>query len=340
MQKIQQQVNLKPYNTFGINCLASQFAEFNDVPSLLALLEEHRAHPSPLLLLGGGSNVLFRSNFEGLVLRNRLKGIEVLAEDDSTVWVKAGAGEIWDEWVAFAVSKGWGGLENLSLIPGCVGASPMQNIGAYGAEIKDTCERVDALEIATGKTVSFSKAACRFGYRDSIFKQEARNKYLITAVTFALSKKPRINAAYGNLEKELDKMQVKQTGIADIRQAVIAVRRSKLPDPAVLGNAGSFFKNPVVTEAVAGRILAAHPGAPVYDAGEGMKKLAAGWLIESCGLKGYRQGDAGVHALQALVLVNFGNATGADIYALSEHVIRRVQETFGVELEREVNIIG
>ncbi len=341
MITIEKNVGLKPYNTFGITCTAAKFASVKNREELLIALQERTAFPDePLLILGGGSNVLFRSNYPGMVLRNCLKGMRVTDEDSSHVVVESGAGEKWDDLVGFAVEKGWGGLENLSLIPGCVGASPMQNIGAYGAEIKDVCEKVSAIEIANGMMHEFSAADCRFGYRDSIFKQEAKNKFVITSVSFRLQKHAKINASYGNLEKELEKMKVTHPGISDIRKAVISVRQSKLPDPAVLGNAGSFFKNPLVTDEVAEMIKKKDADAPVYDAGEGMKKLAAGWLIEKCGLKGYRQGDAGVHTMQALVLVNHGNASGDDIYALSDHILRQVFEKFGVRLEREVNIIG
>jgi UDP-N-acetylmuramate dehydrogenase len=341
MIPIEKNVSLKPYNTFGITCTADKFVAVTNSEELLNALQARAIFTyEPLLILGGGSNVLFRSNFPGMVLRNCMRGMRVTDEDSSHVLIESGAGERWDDLVAFAVERGWAGLENLSLIPGCVGASPMQNIGAYGAEIKDVCEKVSALEIANGTMHEFSAADCRFGYRDSIFKQEAKNRFVITSVSFRLQKQARINASYGNLEKELEKMKVTQPTISDIRKAVISVRQSKLPNPAVLGNAGSFFKNPVVSEELAEAIKKNDANAPVYDAGPGMKKLAAGWLIEKCGLKGYRQGDAGVHNMQALVLVNYGQASGNDIYNLSEYILQRVFEKFGVSLEREVNIIG
>lgn len=332
--------DLKPCNTFGIAAKAELLARFGSAEDLRGLLRAPELGAKPRLVLGGGSNILFTRDFDGLVLLNEVAGIAVVREDDDHVDVRAGAGVVWHELVMHAVARGWGGLENLSLIPGKVGAAPMQNIGAYGVEIKDSFVALEALRIADGELVRFGLDQCAFGYRESFFKREGRDRFIILSVTFRLTKRAhRIRTDYGNIQDELARKGIAQPTIKDVSDAVIAIRRSKLPDPAVLGNAGSFFKNPVVEAGLAARIKAAHPDAPIYPAGDGRSKLAAGWLIEQCGWKGRRLGPCGVHEKQALVLVNHGGATGAQVWDLSEQVLRSVRERFGVELEREVNVV-
>jgi UDP-N-acetylmuramate dehydrogenase len=334
---IEQDKNLKPFNTFGISVKADHFACFSSTEELKTLLTEFK--DKPLLILGGGSNVLFTQDFHGIVLRNEIRGFEVPEETDDHVIVKAGAGEVWHEFVMRCIEKGFTGIENLSLIPGSVGASPMQNIGAYGVEIKDVFDHLEAYHIPTGEVHTFRKEDCAFGYRESVFKNKVKGQYVILSVAFRLSKKPSINKSYGAIESELEKMGVTEPTIRDISNAVIAIRSSKLPDPKVIGNAGSFFKNPVVEAEVAERILNNYPEAPVYPAENGKKKLAAGWLIEKAGWKGKTLDNYGVHKLQALVLVNYGGATGKQVYDLSTEIIRDIETKFGVTLEREVNIL-
>jgi UDP-N-acetylmuramate dehydrogenase len=333
-------VSLQPYNTFGIAAKAEALARFTTADELRGLLATPELSAMPRLVLGGGSNILFTRDFDGLVLLNEVPGIEVVREDADHVNVKAGAGVVWHDLVLHAVAQGWGGIENLSLIPGKVGAAPMQNIGAYGVELKDAFVSLEALRISDGAIITFGLSECAFGYRESFFKREGKDRFIILNVSFKLTKRDHIiRTAYGDIQGELARMGVAQPTIKDVSAAVIAIRSSKLPDPKVLGNAGSFFKNPVVVAAIAERIKAAHPEAPVYPAGDGRSKLAAGWLIEQCGWKGKRLGPCGVHERQALVLVNHGGATGAEIWDLSDQVLRSVRERFGVELEREVNVV-
>ncbi|MFY7943793.1 MAG: UDP-N-acetylmuramate dehydrogenase, partial [Crocinitomicaceae bacterium] len=260
----------------------------------------------PLLILGGGSNLLLTKDFEGLVLKNEILGFNLIEETETDVIVEAGAGEVWHQFVLKCLEQNFAGLENLSLIPGSVGASPMQNIGAYGVEIKDVFEYLDAYEISTGEIKRFSKEDCAFGYRESVFKNIYKDQYVICKVAFRLSKNPKINTSYGAIESELQKMGISDPTIHDVSNAVIAIRQSKLPDPAVLGNAGSFFKNPVVPESLVEKIKASYPDVPNYPAESGKRKLAAGWLIETAGWKGKTIETYGVHKLQALVLVNYG----------------------------------
>lgn len=331
--------DLQPYNTFGIAALADRLGRFTSEAELRAHLARPEVRSAPLLILGGGSNILFTRDFHGTVLLNEVPGIFLVREDAHHVWVKAGAGVGWHEFVLHCVAHGWGGVENLSLIPGKVGAAPMQNIGAYGVEIKDTFTSLEAMRISDGVIVTFDREACSFGYRESYFKREGRDLYVILSVTFKLDRDPRLNTSYGNIRQELERMGIIHPTIRDVSNAVIAIRRSKLPDPAVLGNAGSFFKNPVVPSATVDRIRTTHPEVVCYPVDAGHMKLAAGWLIEQAGLKGYSLGTHAVHDRQALVLINRGGATGRQIYDLSEHVQRTVREKFGVELEREVNIL-
>ena len=332
--------DLSTYNTFGIAAKAEALARFTTADELRGLLAAPELSAMPRLVLGGGSNILFTRDFDGLVLLNEVPGIAVVREDENHVDVKAGAGVVWHELVMHCNARGWGGIENLSLIPGKVGAAPMQNIGAYGVEIKDVFVSLEALRISDGEIITFGLNECAFGYRESFFKREGKDRFIILNVSFKLTKRDHIiRTAYGDIQGELARMGVAQPTIKDVSDAVIAIRSSKLPDPKVLGNAGSFFKNPVVVAAIAERIKAAHPEAPVYPAGDGRSKLAAGWLIEQCGWKGKRLGHCGVHEKQALVLVNHGGATGAEIWDLSDQVLRGVRERFGVELEREVNVV-
>jgi UDP-N-acetylmuramate dehydrogenase len=291
------------------------------------------------LILGGGSNILFTQNYEGLVLKNDLKGISIVKEEDDFVYVQAGAGENWHQFVLYCLRKNLSGAENLSLIPGNVGASPMQNIGAYGVEIKDVFHELEALHLKEKMVRKFNSIECEFGYRDSIFKKRYKDQFAILNVTFRLNKKPQYNISYGAIEQKLKQMGVQELSIHAVSQAVINIRNSKLPDPAVIGNAGSFFKNPEISKHKLDELKRIEPGIPSYATNDDKLKISAAWLIEQCGWKGYRRGDAGCNAKQALVLVNYGNASGEQIYELSEEIRQSVKERFGIELEREVNIL-
>ncbi|HEY0273101.1 MAG TPA: UDP-N-acetylmuramate dehydrogenase [Chitinophaga sp.] len=337
--QVSSNVSLQPYNTFGIDSTARYFTVFSSLDQLQEALQWPDARGLPTLVLGGGSNILLTQPFNGLVLKNNLKGISVVKEDDTFVYLKAGAGENWHAFVQHCITQGLGGLENLSLIPGNVGASPMQNIGAYGVEIKDVFESLEAWHITDQAVVTFDNAACRFGYRESVFKHAYKDQFVILSVTFRLRKQPRFNTSYGAINAELERMGVTALSVQAISQAVINIRSSKLPDPNKIGNAGSFFKNPTVREPQYKVLAATFPGLVAYPVENNEFKLAAGWLIEQCGWKGYREGDAGVHEKQALVLVNYGHASGQDIYRLSGKIMESVQLRFGVKLEREVNII-
>ena len=341
--QIQENISLKKLNTFGIDANAAYFAAFKNIDELSELLEFKQPqtinHQPQTLLLGGGSNILFTKNFDGLVLKNEISGIEKINEDDDYVYIKAGAGTNWHSLVLYCIENNFAGMENLSLIPGNVGASPMQNIGAYGVEIKDIFYSLDAFSIDEKKMISFDLKACEFGYRESIFKRKYKNQFIIASVTYRLNKKPLYNTSYGAIEQELEKMNVKELSIQAISQAVINIRSSKLPSPAEIGNAGSFFKNPEIESGVYEKLKVNFPAIVGYPVDNGQIKLAAGWLIEQCGWKGYRKGDAGCHSRQALVLVNYGHAKGNEIYSLSTAIIASVKEKFAVELEREVNII-
>ena len=331
--------SLKSYNTFGIDAKADQFAVVISVEELITVLGNPNLRHLPLLILGGGSNVLFVSDFHGLVILNRLKGISVVGEDDKHVWIKAASGEVWHDLVMFTMNAGWGGLENLSLIPGSVGASPMQNIGAYGVEIKDCFSELEAIDRETLQTVKFSYDDCEFGYRESVFKHKFKNRYFILSVTYRLSKNPVLNTSYGAIRQQLEAKGVAVPGVKDVSDAVIAIRRSKLPDPNVLGNAGSFFKNPEVSKEEFQRLKTAFPEIVGYELSGGGFKLAAGWLIEQCGWKGKRIGETGSHKDQALVLVNYGNAQGKEIHELAMQIRNSVHKKFGVWITPEVNII-
>lgn len=339
---IQEKFSLKKYNTFGINAFAKYFAGFGSVAELEEYLEFNKAtttKPREALILGGGSNILFTKDVDGLVLKNEMKGIELVKEDADHVYLKAGAGENWHSFVQYCIQKNIAGVENLSLIPGNVGASPMQNIGAYGVEIKDVFHSLEAFHIQDKKMLAFSLADCEFGYRESVFKGKYKGQFVITAVTYRLNKKPVFNTSYGAIQQKLETMGVTELSIAAISAAVIRIRSSKLPDPAIIGNAGSFFKNPEIENDIFISLKNDFPSIVGYDLHNGKTKLAAGWLIEQCGWKGYRKGDAGCHSKQALVLVNYGDAKGEEIYNLSTDIIHSVKEKFGVELQREVNIV-
>ncbi|CAN5400863.1 UDP-N-acetylmuramate dehydrogenase [soil metagenome] len=336
---IRQNVSLKSANTFGIDCVAKTFATFSSLEDLKALFVEASIKKSTQkLILGGGSNILFTKNFDGAVLKNEIKGIEIVKEDAHHVWLRTGAGENWHQFVLYCIKNNFAGVENLSLIPGCNGASPMQNIGAYGVELKDVFHSLEAYHIKDGSVVTFSNNDCAFGYRESVFKNKYKNQFAITHVTFRLRRQPIFNTSYGAIEQELEAMGVQDLSIKAISDAVISIRQSKLPDPAVVGNAGSFFKNPTIQVAQYENLKSQFENIPGYEQTTGYK-VPAGWLIEQCGWKGYREGDAGVHPKQALVLVNYGDAAGVEIYNLSTKIKESVMEKFGIDLEREVNII-
>lgn len=336
---IEHNTDLSSFNTFGIAARAAAFARFGSADELRGLLAHPDLEGMPRLILGGGSNVLFTRDWPGVVLLNDVRGIQRIAEDEDTVIVRAGAGELWHALVMHAVEHGWGGIENMSLIPGRVGAGPMQNIGAYGVELKDVFDHLEAFRIADGAVVRFDAAQCRFGYRESFFKREGRDQYVILHVALRLRKRATVNVGYGSLKQELTRRGISEPTIKDVSDAVIAIRSSKLPDPRVLGNAGSFFKNPVVEEAFAQALKQRIPDLITFPAEPGHVKLAAGQLIEKAGWKGRRIGAAGVHKDQALVLVNHGGATGQEVFDLSSRVLESIKEQYGVELEREVNII-
>ena len=337
--QITSNISLKTLNTFGIEAKANYFTEIQSVENIMELLHTKEYKNNAHLILGGGSNLLLTQDVNALVIKNSLKGISVVKETDDAVWVKCAAGEVWHEFVLWCINYNYGGLENLSLIPGCTGASPMQNIGAYGVEIKDTFFELEAIDLETGKQQVFSKSDCEFGYRESVFKHHLKNKFIITSVTFQLSKKPTFHIEYGAIKQELEAMHVSELSIKAISQAVINIRSSKLPNPKEIGNAGSFFKNPEVSTEIYLKLKHEFPSLVAYPLENSNYKLAAGWLIEQSGLKGLQIGDAGVHKLQALVLVNYGKATGKEIFDLSTHVLQTVNAKFGVALEREVNII-
>lgn len=335
--KIQKNISLLPYNTFGISVAAPHFAEIHSAEELREALH---SGIHPVFVLGGGSNVLFTQAPEGLVLKNAIRGIEVVRRFKHKTWVTVGGGEVWHEFVLWAVKNGYGGVENLSLIPGSVGAAPVQNIGAYGVELKDIFVGLRAVELATGKEKYFSRADCQFGYRDSFFKKEGKGKYCITAVTLSLTtNKHRINISYGDIRKTLEASGVAAPTIADVSRAVIQIRSSKLPDPTQIGNCGSFFKNPETDRATLERIQETHPNAPHFDLPDNKVKIPAGWLIEQCGWKGKRVGNTGSYEKQALVLVNYGGATGEEVKNLAYAIIASVEQKFGIRLEPEVNIL-
>jgi UDP-N-acetylmuramate dehydrogenase len=335
MNIIQNQ-SLKNYNTFGIDTNAQQFVSVNSISELKDILSKNKE----IFILGGGSNMLLTQDITKLVVHINLKGREIVEENDAFAIVKAQAGENWHEFVLWCIDQNFGGIENLSLIPGNVGTTPIQNIGAYGVEIKDTMFSCEALNKKTLAIETFTNAQCKFEYRESVFKNELKDQYIITSVSFKLSKRNHnVSTTYGAIETELVQQNIKNPTLKDVSNAVIAIRQSKLPDPKELGNSGSFFKNPIVSNEIYEKAKALHPEMPHYVVSETHVKVPAGWLIEQAGFKGKRFGDAGVHKNQALVLVNYGTATGAEIVALSMNIQQTILEQFGITIEAEVNII-
>lgn len=337
-QLIQKDVSLQSYNTFGLDVRSAHFMAFQDVEQLKFGLKWADEKQLDTLVLGGGSNVLLTQDVEGLVLKNDLTGISVVEESDEFVSLKVAGGEVWHDLVLYTIDQGWGGVENMSLIPGSVGAAPMQNIGAYGVEIKDVFESLEALNVETFEVEAFDNEACQFGYRESVFKRELKGKYIITSVTIKLSKAPEINVSYGAIKDVLSEKGIAQPTIKDVSEAVIQIRQFKLPDPAEIGNSGSFFKNPVVHTQILARIQDNFDNVPHYVQSDSQVKVPAGWLIEQAGWKGKKRGVIGVHDKQALVLVNHGGGRGQDIKNLSEDIKASVMEKFNIQLETEVNI--
>ena len=331
--------SLLPYNTFGMDVKASRFVEYASVEELRGLWNAEREAVARALHIGGGSNLLFASDYEGLILHSAIKGYTVVKETEEEVEVRVGAGEVWDDFVAYTVANGWYGAENLSLIPGEVGASAVQNIGAYGVEAKDLIVSVDTFGLETGEERRLMREECRYAYRESVFKQKLKGKYAVTFVTYRLKKHPVFHLEYGNIRAELEK-QGCQVDLENVRRIIIAIRQAKLPDPKVLGNAGSFFMNPVVPKMQFEALLAQYPDMPHYPVDEAHVKIPAGWMIDRCGWKGKRVGHAGVHEKQALVLVNCGGATGKEVMHLAEEIVASVRERFDVTIRPEVNYIG
>lgn len=339
MQTIQTHYSLKAANTFGFDVPTDFYTEVQTLEELRAVLSDTTWKDTPKLILGGGSNVLLTKPFPGLVIKNNLKGIEVIHNDEKNVWIKSAGGENWHEFVQYCVDNHYAGVENLSLIPGTVGAAPMQNIGAYGVEIKDIFDSLEALHLPTGEIHTFSLEDCRFGYRESVFKHEAKGKYFITSVTFKLALVPEFRLDYGAIRETLQAMGVETPTLRAVSDAVCAIRQSKLPNPAEIGNAGSFFKNPEVPQAVLEKIQANYPTVPFYPLPNGQVKIPAGWLIEQAGWKGKRIGAIGVHAKQALVLVHYGGGKGQEIEALAREIQQDIATKFGISLQTEVNFI-
>lgn len=329
--------SLKKYNTFGIEAKAKEFVAVDTIQELKTVLKEYKIKPK--FILGGGSNMLLTQDIKALVIHIDLKGRKILTEDEDFVWVKSMAGENWHEFVLWTIDQNFGGLENMSLIPGNTGTTPVQNIGAYGTEIKDTFISCEAINIATQEMKTFTNEECSFGYRDSIFKHKVKDQYIITSVVFKLTKRNhKINTSYGDITKELEKKNLATLTLKDISNAVIAIRQSKLPDPKELGNSGSFFKNPIIKKVDYTKIQALYPEMPHYVVSETEVKVPAGWLIEKAGFKGKRYGDAGIHKNQALVLVNYGNATGQEILNISKNIQATILKEFGIFIEAEVNV--
>lgn len=337
---IQKDISLKSFNTFGLEAKAKVFIDVTSKDELQEALNSEIVKENKLLILGGGSNILLTQDFNGVIIKNSIKGIDATHETEDFVLVKIGAGENWHEFVLYALKNGWGGIENLSLIPGTVGAAPMQNIGAYGVEIKEVFEYLQAVNINTGAVEKFNKEQCRFGYRESIFKNKVKGEFVITHVVLKLTKKEhKLNTSYGAITQTLQEMKVKKPTIHDISNAVISIRQSKLPNPAEIGNAGSFFKNPTVDKIQYEELKTEYPEIPGYEQPDYQVKIPAAWLIEQSGWKGVQRGNIGVHRNQALVLVNYGEGSGEELKKLAEEIKNSVIEKFGVELTGEVNII-
>ena len=337
MGKLIENYSLKKHNTFGVDVKTRYFYEFSDVREVVTLLKTKKYTHLPMLILGGGSNVLFTRDFEGLILHPNIREMKIIFENNEYTYIKVGAGVRWDDFVDFAVANNFSGVENLSYIPGTVGAAPIQNIGAYGAEVKDVIELVEAVNVNSQRTKIFSNKDCKFGYRTSIFNKELKNKFIITCVTFKLRNDPVINIDYDGLSEEIKKFDT--INLFTIREAVINIRKRKLPEAFNLGNAGSFFKNPVVDIKKVKELKREYPYLTSYNVSKREEKIAAGWLIEQCGWKGKQLGNAGVHKKHSLVLVNYGNATGVEIYSLAQDIKRSVKSRFGISLEEEVKVI-
>ena len=337
---IHQDYSLKRLHTFGIDVKAKLFAEIFSDEDLFEIVSDKKLMAEPKFILGGGSNILFTKNFDGLVIKVSLPGIKKVGENEKYALIEAGAGEVWDKLVTFCVSNNFGGIENLALIPGSVGAAPIQNIGAYGQELSDTIESLKGIFIEDGTVKSFSKSDCNFSYRNSIFKKDLKNKFIITSLRLKLNKNPIINLTYKQVEDEIQNLKISNPTITDLSKLVANIRRSKLPHPDEIGNAGSFFKNPVVHYQKYLELVESHPGIISYDVDKNFKKIAAGWLIENCGWKGRRIGNVGTHQKHALIIVNYGDATGDEVLDFSIRIIQAVELKFGIRLENEVNIIN
>ncbi|MBP6619981.1 MAG: UDP-N-acetylmuramate dehydrogenase [Leadbetterella sp.] len=340
MPEISENVSLKPYNTFGLEAKAKYFSVFRSVEELIEILSDHKYKNEKKLFLGGGSNILLMNDYDGLVLKNEIIGIEVVSENTEKVVLKAGGGENWHSFVLETIERNISGIENMSLIPGTVGAAPMQNIGAYGVEVKDVFVELEALNLGNFEIEVFDKDKCNFGYRESYFKHEGKGKYVILNVSFELSKKPVFNVSYGAIRDTLDQMGVKELSVKAISDAVIAIRKSKLPDPAEIGNSGSFFKNPEIEKRLYENVKQQYPAIPCYPIDEKTVKVPAGWLIEQAEWKGKRIGDIGVHTKQALVLVNYGGGKGQQIADLAYEIQTSVFDKFGIRITPEVNFIS
>lgn len=338
--ELKQDFPLQKFNSFGLDVRARQFLEIKSTEDAIDYFKNHHSGKEKTLILGGGSNLLFSENkYDGIVIKNSIPGIHVVKEGEHFFWVKAGAGVLWHSLVESCINANFGGIENLSLIPGTVGAAPIQNIGAYGVELKDVFEALEAIEISTGEKRYFRNEACQFGYRDSIFKRELKDKFFITHVVLRLSRNPVLNISYGKVQEYLKELNKHEYTIKDVSDVIIKIRQSKLPDPAVKGNAGSFFKNPVISQELLNAIKKSYPDIPYYDQEDSQKKIPAAWLIDQCQLKGYRHGGAAVHFNQPLVLINNNLATGKDIIELSKKVQDKVFSTFGIQLEPEVSVV-
>jgi len=331
--------HLKPFNTFGLDVSASELAHITSPEDIQTLIQSRHLYTQDFVILGGGSNVLFIQDFDGLVMRNEIKGKEVVEEDEKSIILRIGGGENWHELILFVLTKDWGGIENLSLIPGSVGAAPIQNIGAYGVELAEVFVKLEAINLSTGRVRIFDKSECQFGYRDSIFKRELKGQYFITHVFLSLSKTPTVNTSYGAIQEELARENIVHPTIQDVSRVVSKIRQLKLPDPAEIGNAGSFFKNPIISSTHFEYLQEKYKEVPYYRLDDGSLKIPAAWLIQTCGWKGKNLGTHGVHKNQALVLVNLGGATGKEILALSQKIQQSVWQTFRIKLEREVNVI-
>ncbi len=337
--KISENFSLKNFNSFGIDAVTRFFTDIYYEEDLVELFSSPVfSSNNKKIILGGGSNILLTGNFDGLTIKNSIAGIKKVYEDSDSVTVEAGAGVIWNDLVIYSLENNWGGLENLSLIPGTVGAAPMQNIGAYGQEIKNVFRNLEGYFISGGTKKNFSSEECNFGYRESIFKHELKNKFIITKVRLSLRKNPEIDVSYGTVRKELEKLGREAYTIRDVSNVICKIRREKLPDPAVIGNAGSFFKNPIITTEKFNQLKKDYPEIVSFPTDENLIKLAAGWLIEKCGWKGKRLGKAGTHEKQSLVLVNYGGASGSEILEVAEKIKESVLSKFGIELREEVNI--